>query len=90
MLGRVCLEILNCLKINRLVWLLDKPDTSIFKESSNKLASVSVEFCVCNLLSMVHSGGYNMVIHHRYCRAAGGINVGIHFDKNAIPLGFPL
>jgi len=65
---------------------------SYSKKVVNKLApaSVSVEHCVCNLLYMVHSGGCNMVIHHCYCRAAGGINVGISFYKNAIPLGFLL
>jgi hypothetical protein len=39
---------------------------------------------------MVHSGGSNMVIHHRYSRAAGGINVWVFFYNNAIPLGFSL
>jgi len=52
------------------------------------LELTSMEFCVCNLLNMVHSGGYNMVIHRHCYRAAGGIFVGIFFYKNAIPLGF--
>jgi len=39
---------------------------------------------------MVQADGYRMVIHHRYCRAAGGVNVEINFYKNTIPLGFSL
>jgi len=35
---------------------------------------------------MLHSGGYKTLTHHQYCRATGGVIVGIKFHKNAIPV----